>query len=220
MWLLLASLALADPAPAEVRYHRNADVALYGGIPAAVVPPVATGITFALRMEQLGPPPDVFQICRQGPIGALICAITLPVLVAVQIVMWEVWLLDAIVTAAAYTMPLYAVLPGLLVHTSARARRALLDLGEDVPGGWAIAGYTAFGLHVAGMATVAVAALTEEEDLLAPAAAVAVAGWAGGITAGLVQWSIDTKHARAAGIAGPDARSRVVVPIAAVAGRF
>lgn len=223
MWLLITTLAVADPAPPEVRYRRNADVALYGGLAAAIVPPVATGVAIALRAEQIGGPPNLFEVCRNGPIEGLVCAVFFPVMLVIQAVMYEMWLIDVVVGAAVYTAPLYPVLPFLLSHTSMRARRALLDVGgANVPGGWGIVGYSAFGVHLAAMTVGAVGlALEDDESELIPVAgAVAVGGWAISVTAGLVQWTIDSRVAREIGVADATRRGRFEVPMMAISGRF
>ena len=110
-----------------------------------------------------------------------------------------IWLTEVVFGPLLVTAPLYPVLPALLLRTSMRARRALLDVNEPVPGTWGTLGTVAFGAHLAG-------------------AGAAV----GGVFCGLEQWRVDRKHARASGLAGPDAATarEIYVPLFAVSGTF
>lgn len=220
MLALLAEVALAE-APAEVRYHNNARVALWGGIASAAVPPVATGIVIALRMQRLERPPSTLEICREGPVGAIICVLLFPVLIAIDMVMFEVWLIDVVARSAIETAPLYPVLPALLLRTSYQGRRALLDVGLDVPGTWGALGTVALGLHVGALAGAFIAAEVDSEDAFTPLAAASFVGWAGSVGCGLAQWSVDRRHAHLAGVAGPDWNANArEIPLIVVSGQW
>ena len=216
------SVALAS-APPEVRYHRNAQVALYGGLAATAVPPVATGLLIALQLHRLPPPPHLpTAMCRQGGLAGLICILLFPVFLILDVVLQMIWLTEVVFGPLLVTAPLYPVLPGLLLRTSMRARRALLDVNEPVPGTWGTLGTVAFGAHLAGAGAAVGLLAAEEDDAAVGAAAVSFAGWAGGVFCGLEQWRVDRKHARAIGLAGPDAATarEIYVPLFAVSGTF
>lgn len=207
MVTLVAALAFAAPPD----YHRNAKVAVAGGLAAALIPPPTSAVVFAVRLSR-GPRPS------QGSL-----------LIPSEIGLAPVRAINQVGKAAAFTVkvtsPLYPVLPALLLRTSTRARQALLDVGEDVPATWSTLGTVSFGVHLAG-GGVAVGLLAASVDaggagrVMGAASAV---GWAGSVFCALGQWGVDRHHARSVGLAGPAAsneRRELEVPVLHLTGAF
>lgn len=223
--LMLASqVALAELPPPDVRYRHMARAAVWGGLASATVPPLATGIGVYLSYKSTPPPPTLMGECRGAhPIVAIGCVIFFPVILIADAVVWSVWAVGVVAVPLAITSPLYSALPLTLNYTAGRARRALLDVGEATPGGWSKVGWTMYGLHLGSMFAAAGSAAGGAGDAAGVFAATSVLTWGGAVTAGVAQWSVDRKHARAAGIAGPDREDssrEVFIPLFSWSGRF
>ncbi len=222
-WLLTLLLLTATPTQAapdwDAAYDRAATVGLVSGVTAPIVPPAASAVTFAILKERMGPAPNLLEPCGAGGIGGVICLLLLPVLVVGQIVATYVWVVLPLARTFIYTSPLYAVGPPILAASAMRGRRALNELGHDVPGTWGVLSYGFYGIEMVGLVGTSIGLNTSGGGSVT--LPLAIAGWTGSLTSGLLQWRVNRRHHRGTvGSAPPAERRRMNLPTIQVGGRF
>jgi len=221
-WLLLFHLS-ATPTQAapdwNTSYDRAATVGLVSGITAPTVPPIASAVTFAILREQMGPPPNLLSSCNNGGIGAVICVLLFPVLVITQVVATYIWVVLPLAKTFVYTAPLYAAGPAFLTGSAMRGRRALNELGGDVPGTWGHFSWGLYGVETVGLLGTTLA-LTIGGGGASFTLPLAVAGWTGSLTSGLLQWRVNRRHNVGLAGAKPAANRRMEFPMVRVGGVF